>query len=304
VGDRSGALTVPLLFCDPRFHDLNGIPEGERRRHERPGVGALDGVLRDGAFESGFHAPFGGPDLDAADPTLPDVQALLEEAVGALDDAGTLRIKARPSCYGPAEAVVQYLLLNMGFAVEHCDVNQHLELAPFATIEDYAGSLKKKRAHALRQDLRGPLELREVHDDAGLAACHAVMAANRAAHGRPPGLPLDYLGRARAAFPGRIHAYLMSDGEQPVAAALVYDVLPDVDLLVAWGDHGHELPRSPMNLLAYRLVERSIARGARILDLGPSSEKDGTPNPGLVHFKRSLGAVAGTRLVLVRSPRP
>jgi len=32
-------------------------------------------------------------------------------------------------------------------------------------------------------------------------------------------------------------------------------------LLVAWGDHGHELPRSPMNLLAYRLVERAIASG-------------------------------------------
>jgi hypothetical protein len=93
-------------------------------------------------------------------------------------------------------------------------------------------------------------------------------------------------------------------GDEPIAAALVYDVLSDVDLLVAWGDHGHDLPRSPMKLLAYHLVGRALERGARILDLGPSSEKDGSPNAGLVHFKRSLGAVAGTRLVLVRSPRP
>jgi hypothetical protein len=226
--------------------------------------------------------------------------------VVALDAAGTRtqRVKARPSCYSPAEPVVQYLLMHLGFAVEHCDVNQHLDLAPFGTAEDYAGSLKKKRAHALRQDLRGPLEFREARDDADVASCHAVMAANRAAHGRPPGLPLDYLHRARAAFPGRIHPYLLTLGHEPIAAALVYDVLPDVDLLVAWGDHGHDLPRSPMNLLAYHLVGRALERGARILDLGPSSEKDGSPNAGLVHFKRSLGAVAGTRLVLVRSPRP
>ena len=297
---------MPLIFCDPRFHDLNEVSPEHRWRHERDGVGALDGVLRDGVFESGHHAPFGGPDLDAADPTLPEVQALLEASVAALDEAGaaTQRVKARPSCYSPAEPVVQYLLMHLGFAVEHCDVNQHLDLAPFGTAEDYAGSLKKKRAHALRQDLRAPLDLREAQDDADLAACHAVMAANRAAHGRPPGLPLDYLRRARAAFPGRIHPYLLTHEGEPIAAALVYDVLPDVDLLVAWGDHGHDLPRSPMNLLAYRLVERALGRGARVLDLGPSSEKDGSPNPGLVHFKRSLGAVAGTRLVLVRSPRP
>jgi hypothetical protein len=293
----------PLLFCDPRFHDLNGVDPADRRRHVTDD-GVLDGVVRDGVFESGFHAPFGGPDLAADDPPLPRIQTLLEGAVGALGDVGTIRIKARPSCYSPAEPVVQYLLLHLGFAVEHCDVNQHIDLAPFATADDYLGALKRKRAHALRADVRGPLEVREADDDAGLAACHAVMAANRAAHGRPPGLPLDYLRRARDAFPGRVHPYLLTHDGQPVAAALVYDVLPDVDLLVAWGDHGHELPRSPMNLLAYRLVERAIARGARLLDLGPSSEKDGSPNPGLVHFKRSLGAAAGTRLVLVRSPRP
>jgi len=291
----------PLLFCDPRFHDLNEVAP-ELRRRVQTDAGVLDGVLRDGVFESGHQAPFGGPDFTHPDPPLPAVQDLLESALEELGAAAAIRIKARPSAYSPAEPVVQYLLLHLGFAVEHCDVNQHLDLAPFASAEDYAASLKRKRAHALRADLRGPLELREVDDDDGLAACHAVMAANRAANGRPPGLPLDYLRRAAAAFPGRIHAYLLAHDGHAVAAALVYDVLPDVDLLVAWGDYGHDLPRSPMNLLAYRLVERSIARGARTLDLGPSSEKDGSPNHGLVHFKRSLGAVADTRLVLVRSP--
>jgi hypothetical protein len=44
-----------------------------------------------------------------------------------------------------------------------------------------------------------------------------------------------------------------------------------------------------------------VERGARLLDLGPSSEKDGTPNVGLVNFKRSVGAVPGTRKVFIRA---
>jgi hypothetical protein len=127
-----------------------------------------------------------------------------------------------------------------------------------------------------------------------LSTLHGILAANRAAHHRPAGLPRDYLERARAAFPDRVAG-------APVAAAVVYRVLDDVDLLVAWGDAGHELRHSPMDRLAHLLVMASMQRGARLLDLGPSSEKDGTPNVGLVNFKRSVGAIPGTRKVFTRA---
>lgn len=55
-----------------------------------------------------------------------------------------------------------------------------------------------------------------------------------------------------------------------------------------------------MNLLAHHLVADSVRTGARLLDLGPSSDKDGRPNLGLAHFKRSVGAQPGTRKVLAR----
>jgi hypothetical protein len=296
-----------LLFCDPRFHDLNGIPAEQRRRvrHERDGrvVGELDGVLRDGLFDSGFSAPFGGPELADPNPPLEHVLGLLRQAVEELEAEGvhTIRVRARPTAYGPVEPLVEYALLHLGFTVDHCDLNQHVDLRSAGSPEGYLAALKKKRAREVRADLAGELEL---HGAEALPAAHAILAANRAAHGRPPGLPLDYLERAIAALPGRVHPYVLRAGERPVAAAIVYEILPDVDLLVAWGDHEHGLPRSPMNLLAYRLVERSLARGARLLDLGPSSEKDGSPNAGLVQFKRRVGAAPGTRMVLVRSARP
>jgi hypothetical protein len=299
-----------LLFCAPRFHDLNAVPGPDRWRyeHRREGrlVGVLEGVVADGVLLSGHSAPFGGPDLVRDDPPLEDLLGLVDGALAALGDDGvtTVRIRARPPVYSAAEPLLEYVLLHRGFAVEHCDLNQHVDLAPLAAGVDPLALLGKKRARDVRADLRMPFGFDDVAagDGEGLRTVHAILAANRAAHGRPPGLPADYLQRAQEAFPSRIRAHLLSHDGRPVAAAVVYRVLDDVDLLVAWGDAAdHGLQRSPMNLLAHRLVQRSAETGARLLDMGPSSEKDGTPNPGLVHFKRSVGATPGTRKVLVAS---
>lgn len=297
-----------LLFVDPRFDDLNAVPETSRwcYEHRVDGrlVGVLSGVLTDGVLLSGHSAPFGGPDLVRPDPVVGDVLGLVRGALARLRAEGvpTLRIRCRPVEYSPAEPLVEYALLHAGLAVEHCDLNQVVDLGVLGPDGDPLALLGKKRARDVRADSALPYELAEVADEEGIAVCHGILAGNRAAHGRPAGLPAEYLARARAAFPGRVHPYVLRYEGRPVAAAVVYRVLDDVDLLVAWGDDAeHGLQRSPMNLLAHRLVERSLRTGARLLDLGPSSEKDGSPNLGLAHFKRSVGARPGTRKVLAIS---
>ena len=299
-----GLLGGGLLFCDPRFHDLNAVPEAARWRyeHRREGrlVGVLEGVVTDEVLLSGHSAPFGGADLARDDPTVDDLVELVGGAVAAARAAGlrAMRIRARPPVYSAAEPVLEYVLFHQGFAVEHCDLNQHVDLGPLHAGVEPLSLLGKKRARDVRVDLGLPYELTDVADDADLAACAGILAANRAAHGRPPGLAAEYLARARAAFGERIRLSVLRHAGDPVAAAVVYRVLDDVDLLVAWGDAvDHGLQRSPMNLLAHLLVTRSAQSGARLLDLGPSSEKDGTPNLGLAQFKRSVGAAAGTRKV-------
>jgi len=294
------------LFGHSRFNDLNEVPAGARRRlvhrvQDRL-VGVLDGVVTDGVFLSGHSAPFCGPDLARSDPTVGEVVDLLSAALTQLRAEGvhTVRIRCRPAEYSPAEPLIEYALLHLGFTVEHCDLNQFVDLRPLQPDGDPLTLLGKKRARDVRADLGLPYALTEVADDGDLAILHGILAANRAAHGRPPGLSADYLAAARAAFPDRVRLLLLRHDERPVAAAVVYRVLADVDLLVAWGDAiDHGLQRSPMNLLAHRLIGRSLHTGARLLDLGPSSEKDGTPNLGLAQFKRSVGASPGTRKVLV-----
>jgi hypothetical protein len=296
-----------LLFCASRFHDLNEVPAPARWRaeHRREGrlVGVLEGVVTDGVLLSGHSAPFGGPDLVRADPTVDELVDLVDGALAALRDDGvhTVRIRARPPVYSAAEPLLEYVLLHRGFTVEHCDLNQHLDLAPLHAGADPLSLVRKNKRSLLRAALAAPHELVEVSGGEELAALHGILAANRAAHGRPAGLPRDYLERARTAFPDRVRLFLLRVAGRPVAAAVVYRVLDDVDLLVAWGDAGHELRHSPMDLLAHLLTTMSVERGARLLDLGPSSEKDGTPNVGLVNFKRSVGAVPGTRKVFSRA---
>lgn len=60
-----------------------------------------------------------------------------------------------------------------------------------------------------------------------------------------------------------------------------------------------------MNLLALRVVERALATGAAILDLGISTEPGAEPGQarvqeGLARFKLSVGAQAEPRFVFVR----
>jgi hypothetical protein len=303
-----GLLGGGLLFCDPRFHDVNGVPAGARWRYEHRSegrlVGVLDGVVTDGVFESGYSAPFGGPDLVQDAPTLPDVLGLVDEAVAAMraDGIRMARIRTRPQVYSVAEPLLEYVLLQRGFVVELCALNQHIDLLRLSPGAGPLGLLGKKRARDVRADLRLPYELVDAHGGDELDEGHAILAANRAAHGRPAGLAKEYLLRIRDVFGERVRMSLLRHGGCPVAAAVVYRVLDDVDLLVNWGDAPeHGLQRSPMNLLAHLLVERSAGTGARLLDLGPSSEKDGSPNLGLAHFKRSVGAVPGTRKVLTLS---
>jgi hypothetical protein len=296
-----------LLFCDPRFHDLNDVPGAARWRHEhrRDGrlVGVLDGVVTDGVLLSGHSAPFGGPDLVREDPTVDEVGDLVDGALAAARTAGvrTMRVRARPPVYSAAEPLLEYVLLHRGFAVDHCDLNQHVDLAPLHAGADPFSLVRKNKRALLRAAVAAPHELVQVTGGEALTTLHEILAANRAAHGRPQGLPRDYLERARQAFPDRVRLLLLRVDARPVAAAVVYRVLDDVDLLVAWGDAGHELRHSPMDLLAHLVLTGSVERGARLLDLGPSSEKDGTPNVGLVNFKRSVGAVPGTRKVFIRA---
>jgi hypothetical protein len=294
-----------LLFNRDAFHALNLRPgqRAVRADHVDGGrlVGSLVGVRDGDVVTCGHSAPFGGPDFVRESETAASVVALLGAAVAELEADGvrTIRVRARPAHYSGSETAVQFALLNLGFRVEACELSFHIDLSCIRDAGGYAAGLRSPARRALRHGLQEPFALREAEDEGGWATGYGLLAANRALKGRRLALDAGYVRAVRDAFPGRVRMAVLEHAGRPCAAALTYRVLPDRELVVYWGDAGHELPRSPMNVLAHRMVERALGEGVRVLDIGPSSVA-GVPDQGLIQFKRSIGARESLRLDLVR----
>ena len=263
-------------------------------------LGSLCGVIDGSELISGYSAPFGGPDLVRQSETATGVLALLKEAVEQARAEGltTVRVKAKPDFYSGSEVEVQFAMLNLGFTVEASELNFHFDLTGLAAVDDYVARLKPQARRALKHAADEPFTFTEAATDDEWAVAYGILDRNRRAKGRQLRLSRDYVIAARDTFPGQIRMHVLAHDGRPVAAALVYRVLPRHDLVVYWGDADHELPRSPMNVLVRELVGHEIAAGVATLDVGISSVA-GVPDQGLIQFKESVGARSSLRLDLV-----
>lgn len=301
------------LFNQPRFHALNLRPGQsvlDLRVEDADGrlIGALTGVRDGDTFVSGHSAPFGGVDLVRERETPAGVERLVDRALAQLTAAGIreARVRLPPPCHGESEGLIQFTLLNRGFRVDRCELNQHIDLSALPGPDAYLAALKSPARRALRRLLGPDFTFTAAATSAEWDRAYALLAANRAAKGRRLALSREYVERARAALGDAVRMDELHHRGRPVAAALVYRVREHRDLVVAWGDGDHGLERSPMNLLAHRVVERALADGVRTVDLGISNEHepgpDGAlvPNGGLVQFKQSVLAQTQPRLTLVK----
>jgi hypothetical protein len=295
------------IFNRSAFHALNLGPGDALRRidhHDSAGrlVGSVVGVVRDGHFVSGHSAPFGGIDLVRDAEIASRVGDLVEAALAALraDGVREATIRLRPPAYSRSDPHVELALLARGFAVAAAELNHHIDLGAVADASAHLARLPSAGRRALQHALALDLTFAEADTQTDWAAAYELLRRNREAKGRHLSLPPAYLERARAAFPGRVRMATLRHAGEPVAAALTYRVRPDHEYVVWWGDHGHDLARSPMPVLALRVVERAIAERVRTVDLGISSV-DGRPDDGLAQFKQSVGAQPTVRLTLHRS---
>jgi hypothetical protein len=324
------------IFNRPEFHQLNqraGHTPRYLEVRDAAGklIGGLAGVIKaadaedsvggESTFTSGFSAPFGGFDFVEPHETAENVTLLIQDVLRQLEFLGVSRVELKlpPLCYSPNEAMIQFTLLNVGFQATRVELNQHLPVADWASVADYQAQLRPAAQKTLKHLNTADLRFHELQTDEEWAVAHALLAANRARKGRRLALSSDYVATARRALSPNVRMFQLTHHQgpsepngsaagTPVAAALVYRVEDGRDLVVAWGDGEHQLKRSPMLLLAYRLVENAIAEGVRLLDLGISSEEVADtggqePNFGLAQFKRSTLAVIEPRLTLVRTIR-
>jgi hypothetical protein len=253
-----------------------------------------------GIATCGHQAPFAGPDVVRGSEAVAEIQELVAGACARVRTAGAERLvlRLRPPSWSAAEPAVLYALLQAGFVVEESALSFAIDLQ--GGPEAYTARLRSPARRALAHAAREPYTFDDVtDDDDGWAAAYTILRDNRVDKGRPMRLTLAYTLALRDAFPQAVRMDLVRHAGTPVAAALRYRVLPEIDVVQYWGDHGHALARSPMNPLVLHLVASSHATGARLLDLGISTE-DAWPNEGLIRFKRTIGAAAEVRLVVGR----
>jgi hypothetical protein len=301
------------LFNRASFHGLNSR-DGQQvlltEVHDETGrlLGGLSGVRDGDDFLSGYSAPFAGVDLLNGRETSENIARVVLDSLRQIQAAGvrSIRLKLPPACYSDNEAMVQFSLLNAGFAVERCELNQHLPVSEWSSAADFAERLRPPAQKTLRHLMTAELSFRQVEQTCDFDRAYELLLQSRVRKGRRFALTLDYLALARATLSPDVRMFDLLHEDRPIAAALVYRVAPGRDLVVAWGDGENELKRSPMIMLAYRLVERCLAEGVGMLDLGISNEPVARntgglePNYGLVQFKRTLLARTEPRFTMVR----
>ena len=289
------------LFNQMEFHQINPLPGQHPARYDyvidRRLIGSLSGMVVGSEFVSGWSAPFGGPDMVRSSETATNVLGLIRSALdqAASDGISVLRIKAKPDFYSTSETAVQFGLLSLGFTVERCELNFHIDLTQIATIEDYVQRLKPSARRALKHSTAEPFTFSEAIDDDAWLKGYQILEKNRRNRNRELSLSFDYVLGIRDRFPGRIRMYRLFHAARHCASALVYQVSDKRELVVYWGDADHALARSPMNVLVERLVDRALRDGILTIDVGTSSG-GGRPMQSVIQFKESVLARPRLRL--------
>ena len=254
-----------MIFNSPEFHALNGV--------EPTTYGCLTGVWKDGVFENGYSAPFAG--FDIPDDTPPwRVQEMVGESVELAERmtaTSAIRIKLPPPIYSPTWHAQVKVLLDLGFRVERAEINQHLD----------EFSVMNRKAMMKKKDYSGPALLR-LCEGGDWDLAYSILLRNREERGRELKLGPEYVEKVLATFPDQVEMVTM-DG---LAAALIYHI-GGIALVVYWGHIGDY--RGTMDAFAAELMCQYW-----VLDLGISTD------PGLMQFKRSVGAKEGLRLDMVR----
>ena len=274
---------------------------GLRTTYRRPAYDHPDAVfqamqVRPGVFASPGRGPYGG--FDAA-PHLGEAE--LADFVGqteaALRHAGARRIEVvlPPFCYAPETGPrLLPVLCHLGYCVTRQELNQAITLEPGGAI-GYGTYAARKR---LNKAVRAGVQARPLAADEHRAGYEAIQQ-NRRKKGRALSMSWDEVQTMVAAFPTRMHFFGAEQDGTLLAAAICVAVNARVLYVYAWGEIAGAEALSPVSTLADGLLTFAQRRGFQLLDLGTSSV-DGIVNPGLLAFKRSLGATDTLKLWLAK----
>lgn len=285
-----------VVYNSVAFNELNAHKVAEVRhivfiKGDKPRLGLTVGIDADGALLAPFSAPFA-----CFDSNREQCVEVVVEAVGLLRrDYSGLRLTLPPAIYSPSMIAKTALALNhCGVRLLYDDWNFHM---PLAAPGGYGSLVDSDTRRVVAAAAGRGYEMLDVTDSPGRA--YSVVAANHYAKGYPLRMTeKQVIATAGHDGPVKGRFFVLTNGAEDAAAAIVYDVTPSISQVIYWGDAPNHGCRYAMNLLAERLYDYYSRAGKSILDIGPSSS-NGIPAIGLCNFKESVGCIVSSKPIFL-----
>ncbi|MEN6471858.1 MAG: hypothetical protein ABFC62_10375 [Clostridiaceae bacterium] len=256
--------------------------------------------VQNGIAKCPFSAPFGMPlnlrkqlGIDSYDECIDSLHAYAEQEKWL-----GIRFTLPPLFYSSHELSAWInTLYRKGYGVEIADINYQFNLK-----EVWVPEYENLIAHNARKNLRiaheARLALHQCEDEREIRIAYDIIAENRAAKGYP--LRMTYEQVTDTIRFVKHDVFVVSNIEEPIAAAIVYHVMDKIVQVIYWGDRLGFHRDKPINYLAFKLIEFYGKKGFDYLDIGPSTENS-QPNYGLCDFKESIGCERDIKLTFQKN---
>lgn len=277
------------FYSSMHFHELNKdkvdrveylIFGGSKRKL------ALAIGIKDGEIRIPYSAPFGM--FEQLQPHIKLEE--IEEAVRLLEQYGRANhihkifFRLPPNFYDESFlAKISVCLLQNGYQTACCDLNYQFFIRD---MQQYESSLLRNARKNLKKAMQYDFAFIYCGLEEEKKEAYHIIAINRSRKGYP--LRMTYEQVWQTIQLTSHDFFLLKDGEESIAAAIIFMVNEQCYQVIYWGDIGGYESKRPMNYLAYKVYEYYANKGIEVLDVGPSTE-DGIPNYGLCDFKESIG---------------
>ncbi|WP_461108975.1 GNAT family N-acetyltransferase [Spirosoma koreense] len=240
-------------------------------------------------------APFGSIEFTGAlpDAVLDQFLNTLIETVQTSGRVSSLRLVNYPQCYAPEQvARLSVKLSERGFQLVGTNPTFFLPITDIS-FEAVVVPAERRRLRKCRkagfQVAHGPLP--------AVATVVNFIGETRQFQGYPLTIHPDYLTDLLRRFSEHFLVFSVWDGSRLAALTIAIRVRQDILYTFLPATHPDYQRFSPMVMLLDGLFVYCQQHRIQLLDLGTALDENGQPKPGLMRFKRNVGAQESPKLV-------
>jgi hypothetical protein len=237
---------------------------------------------------SPFSAPFGGFTPIYEDVKISTIEEAVDLTIAWAKEKGMneLKLTLPPPIYFESYlAKMSNVLFRKNFCVANQELNFHFDLAKLTP--EYTQAIWRNARKNLTIALASNLSFSHCITLQEKETAYEVIKRNRLVRGKPLRMQWEQVLATTQTVPADFFLVATKEG-RATAAAIVFNVAPQIAQVIYWGDIPDFQQLKTMNFLSFKVFEYYKEKDFRIVDIGYSTE-DSVPNYGLCEFKESLG---------------